>query len=299
MTMTVEKAFEEISFYKEGRFPTEAVEYISANRDLFEDKLLEVIDTYSTNAELYKLEKDDYISALCILAQFQSTKAFPITIKFLKNLPHAEGEDPLGDLLTETIPSILAACYDGDLGQTLELVYCEDSGLFSKVAVLNMLEILIYADRLTEDEVLSYYDLLMEKLHNAPEHAEFFQYALGCLGGISLEKLDNTCSKYNITLDEETQLEVDYLRREYTKNPYYLSNKDRNLNNYRDIIEGGMKTLENWQIFQPKEKKPPIKSRDDFSEWNSAQDFLPKMYEVGRNDPCYCGSGKKFKKCCL
>jgi preprotein translocase subunit SecA len=21
--------------------------------------------------------------------------------------------------------------------------------------------------------------------------------------------------------------------------------------------------------------------------------------KVGRNDPCYCGSGKKYKKCCL
>jgi uncharacterized protein YecA (UPF0149 family) len=21
--------------------------------------------------------------------------------------------------------------------------------------------------------------------------------------------------------------------------------------------------------------------------------------KIGRNDPCYCGSGKKYKKCCL
>jgi uncharacterized protein YecA (UPF0149 family) len=24
-----------------------------------------------------------------------------------------------------------------------------------------------------------------------------------------------------------------------------------------------------------------------------------KFRDVGRNDPCPCGSGKKFKKCCL
>jgi hypothetical protein len=24
-----------------------------------------------------------------------------------------------------------------------------------------------------------------------------------------------------------------------------------------------------------------------------------KRRDIGRNDPCYCGSGKKFKKCCL
>jgi uncharacterized protein YecA (UPF0149 family) len=26
---------------------------------------------------------------------------------------------------------------------------------------------------------------------------------------------------------------------------------------------------------------------------------ISKKPEVGRNDPCPCGSGKKFKKCCL
>ena len=24
-----------------------------------------------------------------------------------------------------------------------------------------------------------------------------------------------------------------------------------------------------------------------------------KNFDVGRNDPCHCGSGKKYKKCCL
>jgi hypothetical protein len=26
---------------------------------------------------------------------------------------------------------------------------------------------------------------------------------------------------------------------------------------------------------------------------------MPKLNEVGRNDPCPCGSGKKYKKCCM
>jgi len=25
----------------------------------------------------------------------------------------------------------------------------------------------------------------------------------------------------------------------------------------------------------------------------------PKHADVGRNDPCHCGSGKKYKKCCM
>lgn len=30
-----------------------------------------------------------------------------------------------------------------------------------------------------------------------------------------------------------------------------------------------------------------------------APEMLPRRQEVGRNDPCPCGSGKKYKKCCL
>jgi uncharacterized protein YecA (UPF0149 family) len=30
----------------------------------------------------------------------------------------------------------------------------------------------------------------------------------------------------------------------------------------------------------------------------SMEDVAPSAAKVGRNDPCPCGSGKKFKKCC-
>ena len=28
------------------------------------------------------------------------------------------------------------------------------------------------------------------------------------------------------------------------------------------------------------------------------EDDMPKYENIGRNDPCPCGSGKKYKKCC-
>jgi preprotein translocase subunit SecA len=32
---------------------------------------------------------------------------------------------------------------------------------------------------------------------------------------------------------------------------------------------------------------------------NTAKTSAPKKISVGRNDPCPCGSGKKYKNCCL
>ncbi len=46
----------------------------------------------------------------------------------------------------------------------------------------------------------------------------------------------------------------------------------------------------------PKASQP--KEREDFLE-RKLTPFLRTEKQVGRNDPCPCGSGKKFKKCCM
>jgi hypothetical protein len=45
-------------------------------------------------------------------------------------------------------------------------------------------------------------------------------------------------------------------------------------------------------------KPSPPKERDGYLERKPAP-FLRTEKKVGRNDPCPCGSGKKFKKCCM
>ncbi len=36
----------------------------------------------------------------------------------------------------------------------------------------------------------------------------------------------------------------------------------------------------------------------DDAEYPKAEQFIRTEVKIGRNDPCSCGSGKKFKKCC-
>ncbi|MBD0373821.1 MAG: DUF1186 domain-containing protein [Pyrinomonadaceae bacterium] len=48
------------------------------------------------------------------------------------------------------------------------------------------------------------------------------------------------------------------------------------------LIEDTIGELEGWAGFQPPIQQQPI----------------VKKKKVGRNEPCPCGSGKKYKKCC-
>jgi uncharacterized protein YecA (UPF0149 family) len=44
--------------------------------------------------------------------------------------------------------------------------------------------------------------------------------------------------------------------------------------------------------------QPPGLSGDDFHPVRQRASVMQGAPKVGRNDPCLCGSGKKFKKCC-
>ena len=51
-------------------------------------------------------------------------------------------------------------------------------------------------------------------------------------------------------------------------------------------------TLPQWDKILPKER------RDELYKLEKTSKTLVKPPKVGRNDPCPCGSGKKYKKCC-
>lgn len=53
--------------------------------------------------------------------------------------------------------------------------------------------------------------------------------------------------------------------------------------------------LSKWAAFDPKYLAKQKRIRPSSLSHPSSNPFA----KVGRNDPCPCGSGKKFKKCCL
>ena len=70
-------------------------------------------------------------------------------------------------------------------------------------------------------------------------------------------------------------------------------------------FEGAIDRLSHWYYFTEKYKKDQARlaadqaARERLAELNTGQPYLNHQRKVGRNDPCPCGSGKKYKKCCL
>jgi hypothetical protein len=63
---------------------------------------------------------------------------------------------------------------------------------------------------------------------------------------------------------------------------------------FGDVVD----ELSGWAGFKPKQQRDQIASSPRPNPWPAMPAHNP-FRNVGRNDPCPCGSGKKFKKCCI
>ena len=79
---------------------------------------------------------------------------------------------------------------------------------------------------------------------------------------------------------------------------YVLLQKDEP---YAELAESGLNPEEIFEAAQ-KETSKVVQSLHDFwAEQRSENPYMAtrRIQKTGRNDPCPCGSGKKYKKCCL
>jgi uncharacterized protein YecA (UPF0149 family) len=59
------------------------------------------------------------------------------------------------------------------------------------------------------------------------------------------------------------------------------------------------KRMDEYAVPRSSPATPPKPSAFDLPPLSQPLSILGKTAEAGRNDKCPCGSGKKFKKCCL
>lgn len=100
--------------------------------------------------------------------------------------------------------------------------------------------------------------------------------AIGFLDGINTS-LKTPIEMEALTQDSVTRLDVDYEKLFY---------------NMHEAKAEWLYTLPQWDQVLTQEKRKEIKKA-----YNHSKIYV-KEQSVGRNDPCPCGSGKKFKKCC-
>jgi hypothetical protein len=274
--------------------PFRALESADGHRDVLVEPLLRAIDTALANPSGASPEESRLFSyALYLLARWRETRAYPYVVRWL-SLPGEGPFDVAGDIVTEDGGRILAAVCDGNLEPIKALVVDRSANEYGRGAGVQALTLLAaWAEVPREAIITILLWLAREGLEREP--------------GLVWNSLAADSA------DIEALPVFPELRRGYDEgliDPRFMHPAEL------DGVEAAPRgrTLEKTQ-----ERDPPIDDVAEATAWwwepddpleddgeagpDGPEDYVPvEPYrappKVGRNEPCVCGSGKKFKKCC-
>jgi hypothetical protein len=223
------------------------------------------------------------ISALHLLGAIADPSGLDAILRVLHHRP-----DDLGDWLTEDIPSILA-CFGAEAIEPLkELVSSRDLDVFVRVAGSIALSLIVRIHPGCREEVINF---LHEVLVREGEDIEFLSLCVG-----DLAELRDPRSKPIIrSLFDKRMINNETITWHDVEEIYRSSGEDLPQHNKEDPMT----------FFSPeklnylKKISEQVELEDETqttASWSEREELKKK---VSRNDPCPCGSGKKYKKCCL
>jgi len=251
-------------------------------------------------AESEALTEDEEMLAfrgLYILGEARDTEAWPSLLRLLRR-PADELDDLLGDAITQSLAQIATSIFDGDAESLFAVIAERSVESFVRSALFGAATYLTWEGRMDRDRMRGFlqrfYD---ERLADDGDFAWVGWYeAIALLGFRDLAPL------YHRAWDEG-RIDTDFLEREdFDKD---LAEAEKNPNDsgrfeyfslgYIDHAVDALAWTRAVGRLAEEPSRPPLRDAD----WLSSEPFINPMRDVGRNDPCPCGSGKKAKKCCL
>ena len=276
--------------------------------------LLRELQTFADNPDAIAECGEGYIRhvvSIYILAYLRNTEAYPLIIKLITHT----GEKVVqltGEVFTEALGRILASLYDGDLSAIKAVVENANLNPWIRCGALDSFMVLWKEDVLSREQVIAYLKELMEhKLEQSPgyvwdsialiaydlhpaELEDLLRQAMNkqliapmVLNAKSLK----ACIKedVNVAIKNQDNVVDGYIKEPIKELTWWL---------YPDaeVLDKGMEyaslavPIADKKI-EPGERAAPMG-------WRGNTPVVNVKAKIGRNEPCPCGSGKKYKKCC-
>jgi uncharacterized protein len=292
-TLTIDAILEAFAT-TQGRLPRAAMEQAIARWPEVSPALLALMNEAAAGKA--RSDPTDNILSISIylMAQMRDSRAYRPLCTLIAIGDRADYL--LGDGITEELKFILARVYDGDPTPLRSLIEDANADEFVRDAGLFAMAWLTATGRIGRDETAAYLRDLHAKLQPQAEcHVWFgWQQVIAHLGLADLAPLvEDAFSRGWIS---DTILEPRNFR-EHLAAAQQAADPIAAFPPYeRDdgSLDDAARMLSTWPMFQP--QKPPSKP----AAYTASSGPIRNPYrDVGRNDPCPCGSGKKFKKCCL
>lgn len=304
--MTIPDILKELQTYT-GEFPMKAMKAAIEQREAITPELLGVLESVARDPAGWAARGDNMfpLFALYLLAQFREKRAYRCVVE-IAGAPAEIVDELLGDTLTEGLSQILGSVYDGDPTPIEKLIEKDEADEFARGSALESLLVLEGAGEMSRDQVVGYCRSLFNgRLKRT--HSIVWNLLVGVVKDLPApELLEEVRKAYMEGLVDESFTRLETVER-------VIAEGGGNRDAYY-IIEDAIAEMEWWASFHPEDEGHDAECGcSECEEPLDPDSFLPsppppdpdralapfvRGPKIGRNDPCPCGSGLKYKKCC-
>jgi len=309
----------EIFSYDDHVLPRHALRQAVEKMDEITPHLLKALERAADDPEdVLEAEDDSYIYAMFLLAQFREKRAYPLIMKLASHAPELV-DDLLGDIPTEDLANILASVSTGDTGPIAELAENREAEEFARAAAIrSWLALVVSGDR-SREEAMAYYKSLFEGRLEDRNEVVWSELVDAANDLYPEEVYDHIKNAYDEGLVDEYIVDPEWVDEQIDLGKEAVL---ADLPEWNHLVEDVTVEMGAW--FENREhggewdededwyEEDEWDEDDEEAEWDDGRRRLSALNgnnfaptgtyrapdNVGRNDPCPCGSGKKYKKCC-
>jgi hypothetical protein len=305
----------------EPPFPRAAAEEARQRWDELAPRFVAAIERVANGGSIFRDEmKEEYDGifsfALYLAAEKRDARAYAPLLRACHCSPERAGE-LFGDDVGSAVGRVLASVCDGDLAPLKALAEDGQAAMWCRYAALHAMAVRVVEGDGSRDELLVYLDAFCEceadvmrrdEWDFEREPCDLLTWAADTACDIGpaplLEKIRGWMAE---GLIDPTVTGINWYEKNAAKSAAdCLADAAEDKNNR--YIQDGIAQLEPWICFDTDDAgndpefwedeeghAPPLWGREPARHGDT---FIREAPKVGRNDPCPCGSGKKFKKCC-
>ena len=270
-------------------FPEQAFKVITADQEAALPYLRAAIDRAVREPDALDPDEQLHFYALFLLGQFQDKASFS-RILDLASLPLETLDVLIGDAVTEALPDIMYNTFDGNIELLKQRIMDTEVDEFVRTGIASVLGQLYLDGRLPETEWKA---IIRQVIHQAREYEHV------------LDKMaEMICECHFIEMLGEIRYLFDHdLIDEHFVGGYdahvdLMFNYGKEHRPYCQSPIDAAQILRNWAMFKDEDSADAERHLDQILQMMKQEQASPKT-KIGRNDPCPCGSGKKYKNCCL
>ncbi len=288
-------------FARREGFPREALAAAGANRETMIPIFLDQIERLLSNEPESFTDADvsAFLFVYFLLGEWRDVRAYRPLAALLRQDPEFV-DALLGDAITEGTARVIAGVCDGDLGPIVSAIEDPAADEFVRGQMIDALVMIARQRPELRPEVVGYLELFPSADVDKPETLwSSWTFAVAALGLTHLEpQVEEVFEQQWISpLEASFDFFQKQLRMavEEGESSWYQNSRNTQL------IGSAIDELSGWYCFSDEFIEGRAKPR---ASGNTLPELFGDTFErdapkVGRNDPCPCGSGRKYKKCCL